>query len=97
MAWLRSQPHATKIVIAGNHDLILDANFPQKDTSASGEAIDWGDIIYLQDPKTTITCDNGRRLRIYEVPILPSMATGPFSIPALKISGVARSQTTLIY
>ncbi|EYE92961.1 metallophosphatase domain-containing protein [Aspergillus ruber CBS 135680] len=52
--WLRSQPHKTRIVIAGNHDLILDARFPQK-----------------SDAKTTITCDNGRCLRIYGSPYSP--------------------------
>lgn len=79
--WLRSQPHASKIVIAGNHDLILDANFPQKDTSASGEAIYWGEIIYLQDSETTITCDNGRRLRIYGSPYSPIYGNWAFQYP----------------
>lgn len=37
--WLRSQPHKTRIVITGNHDLILDARFPQK-SDASGDAVD---------------------------------------------------------
>jgi 3',5'-cyclic AMP phosphodiesterase CpdA len=25
--WLRAQPHPNKIVVAGNHDLCLDANY----------------------------------------------------------------------
>lgn len=38
--WIRVQPHATKIVIAGHHDLLLDASRDdakdaQKQTAAS--------------------------------------------------------------
>ena len=43
--WLKAQPHPTKIVVAGNHDLFLDTNYPQK--KSMNEAIDWGDIVYL--------------------------------------------------
>lgn len=42
-----------------------------KKIAASGETVDWGDIIYLQDSETTVTCDNGRRLRIYGSPYTP--------------------------
>ncbi|KAF2636773.1 Metallo-dependent phosphatase, partial [Massarina eburnea CBS 473.64] len=33
LSWLRSQPHAHKIVIAGNHDLLLDAAWASKASS----------------------------------------------------------------
>ena len=33
--WLQAQPHPTKIVIAGNHELLLDANYSQKSMSMS--------------------------------------------------------------
>ncbi|KAI1114579.1 Metallo-dependent phosphatase [Nemania sp. NC0429] len=70
IVWLRQQPHPIKIVIAGNHDLLLD---PSKDgqsgtASAAREQIDWGDVVYLQDSSTTITCPNGRRLNVYGSP-----------------------------
>lgn len=70
----------SKIVIAGNHGLNLDANFPQKH-DASGDAVDWGDMIYLQDSKTTITCDNGRRLRIHGSPYSPIHGNWAFQYP----------------
>lgn len=81
MDWLCSQLHETKIVVAGKHDLILDANYSQRDTSDNGEAVDWGDIIYLQDSETTITCDNGRRLRIYGSPHSPRHDNWAFQYP----------------
>lgn len=79
--WLRLQPHPTKIIIAGNHDLLLDANFPQRRMSASGGAIDWGDIIYLQDSETTVTCNNGRQLHIYGSPYSPRHGNWAFQYP----------------
>jgi hypothetical protein len=82
--WLRSQPHRHKIVVAGNHDLLLDAalkkshqteqaqnqdrNGLQGHDNSRREDLDWGDIIYLQDSSTTVTCINGRRLRLYGSP-----------------------------
>jgi len=52
--WLHSQPHRHKIVIAGNHDLLLDSAYGNKsDQSGLGEKnaqraqLNWGDIVYL--------------------------------------------------
>lgn len=55
MNWLRTQPHAIKIVVAGNHNLFLDVNLPRRETGTSetpsslgtsiGDEIDWRDII----------------------------------------------------
>ncbi|KAJ6784521.1 hypothetical protein PWT90_09057 [Aphanocladium album] len=44
IAWLKSQPHAHKIVIAGNADLCLDPTIHGQQAAA---AIEWGDIAYL--------------------------------------------------
>ncbi|KUI73261.1 putative rhamnogalacturonate lyase C [Cytospora mali] len=72
--WLNRHPHPNKLVIAGNHDLLLDSSL---DATASGggaaaaerrQRLDWGDIIYLQNSTTEITCPNGRRLRVYGSP-----------------------------
>ncbi|KAJ3554470.1 hypothetical protein NPX13_g10602 [Xylaria arbuscula] len=70
IAWLRQQPHPIKIVIASNHDLILDADKDEQsgNTPAIREQIDWGDILYLQDTSATITCPNGRRLNVFGSP-----------------------------
>lgn len=82
--------------MAGNHDLFLDANFPGRrskpgrppsspDTSgAGGKTVDWGGIIYLQDTETTITCANGRRLRIYGSPYSPQHGNWAFQYPHSK-------------
>lgn len=72
--WLKSQPHPHKLVIAGNHDLLLDSSLDYTatgqgaDAAAQREQLDWGDMTYLQDSTTEITCPNGRRLRVYGSP-----------------------------
>lgn len=73
LAWLRSQPHPVKVVVAGNHDLLLDCSLDETNggpaaQTARRDRLDWGDIIYLQNSDTTITCPNGRRLRVYGSP-----------------------------
>lgn len=72
LAWLQCQAHPTKIVIAGNHDLLLDSSLDVLDTGGDAAArrgrLDWGDIIYLENSDTFITCPNGRRLRVYGSP-----------------------------
>lgn len=56
LTWLDAQPHAYKIVIAGNHDIVLDAaksaelGFP----SEARQSLQWGSIIYLQHSHTTV-------------------------------------------
>ncbi|KAI1161915.1 Metallo-dependent phosphatase [Nemania serpens] len=70
IAWLRQQPHAIKIAVAGNHELLLDPSKDDQNGSAlaARERLDWGGIVYLQDSSTTITCPNGRRLNVYGSP-----------------------------
>ncbi|KAK1768158.1 Metallo-dependent phosphatase-like protein [Phialemonium atrogriseum] len=69
LAWLAAQPHPHKIVVAGNHDLLLD---PQRDfdggQAAARALLDWGDVVYLRDSAATVVCANGRRLRVYGSP-----------------------------
>ncbi|KAG7006342.1 hypothetical protein G7Y79_00015g039320 [Physcia stellaris] len=60
LTWLRSLPHPHKIVIAGNHDFILQSEEKDK--------LDWGEIIYLQESSTRIEFENGRILNIYGSP-----------------------------
>jgi hypothetical protein len=70
--WLRSQPHPQKIVVASNHDVLLDDSLDHgllyKDDTRKREELDWDDIIYLQDSSATITCFNGREPQIYGSP-----------------------------
>ncbi|KAI1073455.1 Metallo-dependent phosphatase [Whalleya microplaca] len=79
ISWLREQPHNVKIVIAGNHDLLLDTSRhdPDGKALAARNRIDWGDIQYLQDSATTVVC-HGRRINIYGSPKSPRHGNGAF-------------------
>ncbi|RJE17653.1 Calcineurin-like phosphoesterase, partial [Aspergillus sclerotialis] len=91
--WLRTQSHPIKVVIAGNHDFLLDASRDNSSSSSDKaaaaaaaaaserESIDWGDIIYLENKETTITCPNGRNLRIYGSPFSPRHGNWAFQYP----------------
>ncbi|CAI7603241.1 unnamed protein product [Penicillium glandicola] len=77
LTWLRNQPHPTKIVVAGNHDLLLDAGRDDSDQAVSERAqLDWGEIIYLENEEITV-CANGRQLRVYGSPLTPRNGTDP--------------------
>lgn len=73
LAWLRRLPHRHKIVVGGNHDILLDARRDDLASKAKArrEQLAWGDIIYLNEESTSITCSNGRRLNIYGSPKSP--------------------------
>lgn len=64
--WLRGQPHQTKIVIGGNHDLVLDASFveryPDREVGRR-EDLEWGEVIYyrMRAPRSRFSCRGRRR------------------------------------
>ncbi|KAL2858511.1 Metallo-dependent phosphatase-like protein [Aspergillus pseudoustus] len=72
IAWLDAQPHRFKVVIAGNHEICLDAAFgrrgegaqrgggslKQRDEEAEAEPIDWKSLIYLQNSATTLAFES---------------------------------------
>jgi hypothetical protein len=75
--WLNAQPHEHKIVIAGNHDLILDEEFvkahPDRELdkpSKTREDLDWGSIHYLQDSLCTMVVGE-RKFTVYGGPWTP--------------------------
>ncbi|KAL4890098.1 Metallo-dependent phosphatase-like protein [Aspergillus ambiguus] len=83
LTWLRAQPHRTKIVVAGNHDLLLD---PSRDGAAKQTAsertnLHWGDITYLENEETTVVCENGRQLRVYGSPYSAQHGNWAFQYP----------------
>ena len=84
--WLQRQPHRIKIVIAGNHDRLLDANDdrPGTDAVSQRQSLNWGDITYLENSETTVTCKNGRRLHIYGSPLSPRHGGWVFQYPRSK-------------
>lgn len=88
LAWLRDQCYPIKIVVAGNHDLLLDATHDgstsstKKETAlAERESLDWGDIIYLENEERIVTCSSGRQLRVYGSPYSPKHGNWAFQYP----------------
>jgi calcineurin-like phosphoesterase family protein len=90
LTWMNTLPHPYKVVIPGNHDLLLDEHyferFPQDIggrilIGKNGEGIkdlDWGDIIVLINESVTLTV-NGRNLRIFGSPQTVRFGTGGFT------------------
>ncbi|KXG47375.1 uncharacterized protein PGRI_012450 [Penicillium griseofulvum] len=83
LTWLSAQPHSTKIVIAGNHDLLLDSTRDDPSCQAASERaqLNWGDIIYLENQEVTISCPNGRQLRVYGSPYSAHYGNWAFQYP----------------
>lgn len=64
--WLNDLPHQFKVVIAGNHELLLD---PQKGfADEERTSLNWHDLIYLQDSGKSIRFKGGRVLDLYGSP-----------------------------
>jgi hypothetical protein len=68
--WIRSLPHKHKVVIAGNHDLLLDGAFVERHPvrelgrfdrtpGRTKEDLVWGDVIYLEDEELVLTVELG--------------------------------------
>ncbi|KAK2753297.1 hypothetical protein FQN55_003426 [Onygenales sp. PD_40] len=93
--WLKSLPHAHKIVIAGNHDSWLDETvrprLPSAQENADGPALDWGDIHYLQNSSVAISIPprpnspySARTLNIHGVPQIPQLTASSSSLHAFQ-------------
>jgi hypothetical protein len=89
--WLNSQPHKHKVVIGGNHDLLLDSvfvdRFPERifeRPGASRSDLKWGNIIYLQDSSVSLTFGNGRKLKIYGSPNTQQFGNWAFQYPPIR-------------
>jgi len=74
--WLNRQPHRYKIIIAGNHELILDNSFASHPNCR--QDIRWGDVIYLQNESITIKCWHDRNIKIYGSPWTPKHGNWAF-------------------
>lgn len=103
--WLRSQPHPHKLVIAGNHDLLLDASLDSTATgkgaiaAAQREQLDWGDITYLENTTTRSHAQTAAGCASTAAPSRLATGTGRFSIHAQSLRGHGRGlfQTTSTY
>lgn len=89
--WLKSLPHKHKVLIGGNHDRLLDAEYVERfpDRIYEGPGIsrsdlDWGDLIYLNDTTTTIRLPGGRTLSIYGSPLTEQCGTFAFQYPPIR-------------
>jgi predicted phosphohydrolase len=76
--WLNRQSHRYKVVIAGNHDLILDSSISSHPNLNCRQDIRWGDVIYLQNESITVKCSHDRNIKIYGSPWTPKHGNWAF-------------------
>jgi predicted phosphohydrolase len=97
LSWLSDQPFQHKILIAGNHDVILDEKFLQAhperryEQLKSAADLNWGTVTYLQDSTVTLACDQptedqtapvkAREIRIFGSPWTPRYGISAFQYP----------------
>ncbi|PGH12516.1 hypothetical protein AJ79_04260 [Helicocarpus griseus UAMH5409] len=81
--WLNRQPHAHKVIIAGNHDLMLDEAYKPSlgFGNQSQNRILWGNVIYLQNSSTVVRCSRDREIKIYGSPASPRHGNWAFQYP----------------
>lgn len=78
--WIKRQPHIHKVVIAGNHDKLLDSSL-SKEEDESRAALDWGDIHYLENNCVTLDFEGGRGLKVYGSPWTRKYGPWAFQFP----------------
>lgn len=96
LRWLSSQPHDHKIVVAGNHDVLLDQKFLNKyperryGQEKTANDLDWGDVQYLEDSSLEIEVlvniqgrysFSKRTFRVYGSPWTPQYGISAFQYP----------------
>ncbi|KAJ5948322.1 hypothetical protein N7466_001337 [Penicillium verhagenii] len=97
LKWLSSQPHTYKIVIAGNHDILLDEKSDAKFLTRAGDSaterkqLDWSGVEYLQDEAITLKLpvpglgkQQVRRVKIYGSPLTPEFGLWAFQYPPIR-------------
>jgi hypothetical protein len=96
LQWLASQPHAHKIVIAGNHDILLDEATDERFLTRKGDSVterrelDWTGIHYLQDEAVALELpipgleEQVRTINIYGSPQTPEFGNWAFQYPAIR-------------
>jgi predicted phosphodiesterase len=80
--WLGSLSYAHKIVIAGNHELLLDPAFADemKTKSPDQPPLDWHDITYIENSSVELTVGT-RTVKIFGSPNTPAKGKGSFGYP----------------
>lgn len=90
--WLNTLPHPHKIVVAGNHDILLDQSYykrypnrrlagPENDETKLKQ-LNWGSITYLNQSLVTLDI-RGQTIRVYGSPMTPEC--GNFAYQYLRI------------
>lgn len=78
LIWLNTLPHTHKIVIAGNHDVLLDPDYPfHKFNHTTRNQLCWSNLTYLSSSSVALTCHD-RTLRIYGSPQTPKYGNWAF-------------------
>jgi hypothetical protein len=68
--------------------MLFDRNHDRSDkATVERKGLDWGDCIYLDNDTTTITCANGRQLKIYGSPLSPQHGNWAFQYHEAKMFG----------
>ena len=90
--WLAAQPHPHKIVIAGNHDTLLDLEFLEncpwyKEAEKTSNDLHWPtNVHYLRDSSVTLAINtsddtSSRHLKIFGSPWTPQYGVSAFQYP----------------
>lgn len=86
LKWLSSQPHAHKVIIAGNHDILFDSAFLESEkerfpvkAGQTRDELDFGSVVYLQDETTTLDFPAlGRSCVVFGSPWTPKYVKSAF-------------------
>jgi hypothetical protein len=93
LTWLNGLPHAHVVVIAGNHDSLLDPAFvarcPERVAEQPGAAradLDWGRIKYLHNSGATLDFPGaaGRKVSVWGAPLTPEFGSWAFQAPRVR-------------
>ena len=67
--WIDRQPHTYKIVIAGNHEIVLGkGRSTELETTRKHGSFQWGSIVYLEESSINLRFPGGRSLTVYGSP-----------------------------
>ncbi|EGX95292.1 phosphoesterase, putative [Cordyceps militaris CM01] len=91
LAWLNTLPHRYKVVIAGNHDLLLDPAFvarsPDRICEEEGAArsnLYWGDVVYLNNTSERLRFPGRKAVHVVGSPWTPSFGNWAFQYPDVR-------------
>jgi Icc-related predicted phosphoesterase len=91
--WLSSLPHRHKVLVAGNHDVLLDEAFLDRHPERrygqveTAKDLEWGSIHYLENSSITIELKSAgdsvskKQLKIFGSPFTPRYGVSAFQYP----------------